>query len=139
MSGDYQRYFEFICFTVITIVINVNGYSQTQTDMNKQAYQDFLEVDAKLNAAYQRILSDYREDSLFISNLKKTQRLWTQFRDSELAMKYPDRGTLYYGTSHSMCISNYLIELTEKRIETLVPWVKGVEEGDMCSGSIRTY
>ena len=54
-------------------------------------------------------------------------------------MKYPkeDKG-FYYGSSYRMCVNYYLAELTSKRIKTLNQWIDGTEEGDVCSGSIRT-
>ena len=35
-------------------------------------------------------------------------------------------------------VNYYLAELTSKRIKTLNQWIDGTEEGDVCSGSIRT-
>ena len=36
-----------------------------------------------------------------------------------------------------MCEAIYLNELTKSRIETLKTWLEGIEEGDICSGSVK--
>jgi uncharacterized protein YecT (DUF1311 family) len=87
---------------------------------------------------YQAILKAYKSDASFIKNLRTSQRIWITFRDAEVKVKYPDRADGYYGTIHPLCVSLYLEELTVDRISTLTQWVKGTEEGDVCSGSIKT-
>ena len=44
---------------------------------------------------------------------------------------------LYYGSVFPMCWSMALTSLTNERIEKLKIWLTGIEEGDMCSGSIK--
>jgi len=50
-------------------------------------------------------------------------------------MKYPEGKT--YGSIQPVCRANYLEELTRTRIKTLQVWITGIEEGDLCSGSVR--
>jgi len=119
--------FGLLCFTI---------NSQTQLDLNDQANASYKKVDKELNTVYQQIMTEYKSDTEFIKNLKATQRIWIKFRDSELLMKYPEREFGYYGSMHSVCVSDYLEELTKARIKTLKQWLDGAEEGDPCSGSI---
>ena len=61
-----------------------------------------------------------------------------KFRDSELKMKYPNLGSAgLYASIHPLCVSNYLAELTQIRTERLKIWLKGNEEGDVCSGTVK--
>lgn len=53
-------------------------------------------------------------------------------------MKYPDYDGVYYGSFQPVCRAQYLKELTDDRIKTLQQWLNGVEEGDICSGSVNT-
>lgn len=39
---------------------------------------------------------------------------------------------------YPMCRYMAVLELTKKRVEELRRWVDGVEEGDVCSGSIKS-
>nr|WP_240788895.1 lysozyme inhibitor LprI family protein [Psychroserpens sp. NJDZ02] len=105
--------------------------------MNKDVYAEFNESDKQLNDIYKTILSEYKTDTIFIDNLKKSQRLWTQFRDAEMEMKYPNYPEKIYGSIHPTCRAFYLKELTDKRIKTLNIWVSRTEEGDVCSGSVK--
>jgi uncharacterized protein YecT (DUF1311 family) len=113
------------------------GFAQTQSELNKEKNDSFMEADRELNEIYKKILSEYKSDSLFVNNLKVSQRIWITFRDAELKMKYPDREPEYYGSVHPMCISMYLEYLTRERIKTLKVWLDGIEEGDACNGSVK--
>ncbi|MEP6513679.1 MAG: lysozyme inhibitor LprI family protein [Parafilimonas sp.] len=65
------------------------------------------------------------------------QRIWIQFRDAQMDMKYPERETGYYGSIQPLCWYSYKENLTKNRIDFLNEWMKGVQEGDACSGSIQ--
>jgi len=121
----------------IILTISFSCFSQTQAEMNRKAYAEFNKSDKQLNEIYQTILSEYKTDSIFVENLKKSQRIWIQFRDAEMDMKYPNYPEKIYGTIHPTCRAFYLKELTKKRIKTLKIWVSGTEEGDVCNGSVK--
>jgi len=101
-------------------------------------YDSYKKTDKKLNEVYQAILKAYKSDTEFIKNLRVSQRIWITFRDAEVKVKFPDREDGYYGSIHPLCVSLYLEDLTKDRISTLNLWLKGSEEGDACSGSIKT-
>jgi uncharacterized protein YecT (DUF1311 family) len=111
---------------------------QTQAEMNKAAAADYQKADKELNSVYQQILKEYKADTAFIKNLKNSQRIWLQFRDAELKTKYPDRNPTFYGTAHPVCRSLYLAELTKERTEKLKVWVTGIEQENICAGSVKT-
>ena len=110
---------------------------QTQVELNQNSYQDYQKADKALNAVYQKILKEYVNDAEFIKNLKISQRIWVQFRDAEMKMKYPDREAGYYGSIQPLCWNDYLKQLTEERTQKLKVWLVGIEEGDACSGSVK--
>jgi uncharacterized protein YecT (DUF1311 family) len=122
---------------ILSLIISVQGFSQSQSDLTKTSMQSLQKADKDLNAIYQKLLTNYKSDAPFIKNLKAAQKLWIQFRDAEMKMKYPDRGPGYYGSSLPMCKADYQAALTRDRINTLQQWIDGVEEGDVCAGSIR--
>ena len=113
-------------------------FGQTQYEMNMTEHNKYLKADKQLNSIYQKILKEYKEDSAFIKNLKASQKIWIQFRDAEMKTKYPDRTPGAYGSVQPMCWSIYLTGLTEERSTTLKIWLEGIEEGDVCSGSVKT-
>ncbi len=114
------------------------SYAQSQGEMNQDAAKSFQKADKELNDIYKKILIDYKEDTLFIKNLKISQRLWVQFKKAELDMKYPYYGASFYGNVLPMCELIYEEQLTKDRIKTLKVWLTGIEEGDVCSGSVKT-
>ena len=106
--------------------------------MNTEAFENYKKADTKLNQVYSQILKEYKSNKVFITYLKNAQRLWIQFRDAEMKAMYPEREDGYYGSVHPMCWNIYLQELTEERIKKLNIWLLGIEEGDVCNGSVKT-
>lgn len=123
----------FILFLSLQCFISV---SQTQTDMNITAADKYKAADKELNTVYKEIIKRNTADTAFIRNLKISQRLWVQFRDAELKMKYPEREKGYYGSIQPLCEYEYLEELTKERITRLKQWLEGNEEGDSCGGTL---
>lgn len=124
---------------ILSLVFGVSTYlvfGQTQAEMNEQAHAIYLKADKELNAVYQQILKEYADDKDFIESLKSSQRLWVTFRDAEMKMKYPHPRE-YYGSVFPMCWNNYMAELTQERTKKLRIWLAGIEEGDVCGGSLK--
>jgi len=103
-----------------------------QNDSNQYA-----KAEKEINAVYQKILREYSADKEFIKNLKASQRLWIQFRDAEIKARYPNQTPGYYGSVYPTCVSDLKTQLTNERIKTLQVWLTGIQEGDVCAGSIR--
>lgn len=97
----------------------------------------YAKAEKEINAVYQKILREYNADKEFIRNLKATQRIWIQFRDAEVKARYPNQTNGYYGSVHTSCVSGLKTQLTNERIKTLKLWLTGIEEGDVCSGSVK--
>jgi uncharacterized protein YecT (DUF1311 family) len=124
---------------ILFLTLNLTCFSQTQHEMSEEASQEYREAAIELNNVYQKILTEYKSDSIFIDRLKKVQDIWGLYRDAALEMKFPaNNKQLEYGSVYPMCVSIFLKELTEDRTEKLEVWVYGIGEGDMCSGSIKT-
>jgi uncharacterized protein YecT (DUF1311 family) len=124
-----------IVITSFALLISGFGFAQTQMQMNDSTKKEFLKADKELNQAYQQILKDYKTDTLFLKNLKASQRIWIEFRDAEMKMKYPLKESEYY-SMQPVCWYSYMQDLTETRTKTLQQWLKPMEEGDVCAGSI---
>jgi uncharacterized protein YecT (DUF1311 family) len=124
----------FIFFIILVTSISCFAFDPGPIHTPQDSYQL---ADKELNIVYQRILNEYQTDTLFIENLKASQRIWVTFRDAELKVKYPESEPGYYGSIYPVCVSNYLEGLTRERIKTLKIWLEGIEEGDVCAGSVR--
>ncbi|PSL49338.1 uncharacterized protein YecT (DUF1311 family) [Chitinophaga niastensis] len=120
---------------ILLITGSMVAFSQSQSEMNKQAGTEYKEADKKLNEIYQLILKDYAANKTFISNLKEAQRLWIQLRDAQVKVMYP-ASAKSYGSVFPSCKANYLTELTHQRTDALRVWLNGLPQGDVCSGSV---
>ena len=119
--------------TLLTFFICLAGFSQNQTELNRNADEAYKKADKELNSIYQTILTERKSDTVFIQNLISAQRIWLKYRDSELKVKYPEREPVYYGSSLPMCTSIFLKKLTEERIATLKTYLEKSEEGNVCN------
>ena len=111
-------------------------HSQTQRELNIESKKEYVDSDNELKLIYKTILTDYKKDTTFVKNLKSSQRLWIKLRSADLKVKYPNERRVY-GSVYPMCKWIYLKDLTESRIDKLLEWTKGTEEGDVCKGSIK--
>ena len=127
-----------VIFITLFCFLTTLCFAQSQGEMNADADKKYQVADKKLNTVYQKILADYKADTAFIKNFKIAQRLWVQYRDAEMKAIFPDREAGYYGSVQPMCWSVYLTSLTEERTKTITVWLTGMEEGEVCSGSIKT-
>lgn len=130
------------CFVLLlTIFLASPVLAQSQREMNQAAGSKFATADAELNRVYKEILRLYKDKPAFIEKLRVAQRAWIKFRDAELEALYPvgpDESAQYlYGSVFPMCWAVNKESLTRARTSTLRQWLKGTEEGDVCSGSVK--
>jgi uncharacterized protein YecT (DUF1311 family) len=109
--------------------------AQTQSDLNNSAGKDSANAERELNATYQGILKKYADDPAFIGRLRTAQRAWLKFRDAQLQMRFPPSNQA--GSVAPMCYASYKAELTQARTRELKVWLDGIEEGDVCAGSVK--
>ena len=136
----------FVVFVALIFVAGVNGTpissassgtEQNQMELNKQACDEYKKVDAEMNRVYQAVLRDYAGDRAFIASLRKAQLAWISYRDAHIGSIYPGAAS-EYGSINPMCRCQQLADITEERTKRLKQWVDGVEEGDVCAGSVKT-
>jgi uncharacterized protein YecT (DUF1311 family) len=122
---------------IIFCIATSFSFAQTQFEMNTEAAENYQKADKELNLTYNKILKEYKSDVEFINNLKASQVIWIKFRDLELKVRFPDREAGYYGSIQPVCRFSYLEKLTKIRTNDLKVWLTGIEEGDVCSGSVK--
>lgn len=122
---------------LIFIAFQTCGFAQTQMDLISNASNEASQADKQLSEVYNKILTQYQSDTLFIKNFKIAQNIWIELRDAQMNMKFPDYQN-YYGSILPMCKSEYYTLLTNERIKMLMVWINGIAEGDGCAGSVRT-
>ena len=114
----------------------------TQLSMNECANVEFQKADKELNRVYKLIRKLYKNDQVFLDKLHSAQLAWIKSRDADFDLKYPytkshEESRIHYGSIFPMCANNYKTQLTLARVEFLKQWATGIEEGDVCGGTIR--
>ena len=113
------------------------SFSQTQTEMNEDAENKFNKTEKELNTIYNKVLLEYKADTIFIKHLKKSQMLWKELRDAEAELKYPDTLNGRYSTPYITCRFSYEEKITQERISVLKEWIDGVKEWKECDGPLK--
>jgi uncharacterized protein YecT (DUF1311 family) len=109
--------------------------AKTQSELNDCTGQSAAEAERELNKTYQSILKKYTDQPAFVGRMRLAQRAWLRFRDAQLEMRFPPSDQS--GSAEPMCYAQYKAELTAQRTQQLRPWLQGIEEGDVCAGSIK--
>ena len=71
------------------LIISASSFSQTQSEINEEAYNNYKKADKELNTVYQKILIEYKSDIEFIKNLKTAQKNLDYFQRCRNACKIP--------------------------------------------------
>ena len=131
----------FLCFTFSTFGDEANTCLEkafTQSEMNNCHGIDFKKADTELNSVYKLIQLAYSDNEEFLIKLKKSQRIWIQLRDANIEMAFPLKDKRYeYGSVYPTCSLGMKTDETLERVEFLKQWLIGIEEGDVCSGSVK--
>lgn len=110
------------------------GTSQTHFEDNEGVATHFQNAERELNAAYKKIVKEYKSDGLFIKNLQTAQNSWLAFREAEMKAKFPQNST--YNTA---CYDHQLTRLTRQRTTALQIWLLDLQEGEACEGADKRY
>ena len=114
-----------------------NQKAHTQLDINSCAGSELSAADKELNLVYQAILKKHKDNKKFLSSLKTAQQAWLLWRDAELKAIYPEgNDAKEYGSTITACWPQQVAALTRDRTKQLRKWIDGVEEGDVCAGSV---
>lgn len=113
----------------------------SQVETNTCAGSEFGRADADLNRVWKAIQVKYGDKPQFLVKLKTAQRQWLAFRDAEMEAMFPlapgQHANVQYGSVFPMCESQAKASLTRQRVEQLKVWLDGVQEGDVCGGSVK--
>jgi uncharacterized protein YecT (DUF1311 family) len=95
---------------------------------------------ANADEEMQTVLSLIRarsEDPVFVKKLDASQHAWEVYRDAQISARFPAEDTRReYGSMYPSCHQALKETITRDRIEELMIWLEGVEEGEVCSGSV---
>lgn len=111
--------------------------AESQMDLNKAACDQLKKSDDLLNKTYQQVLQKYKDDKAFITQFVNTQKKWIQFKDAYVASMYLPEQSDSYGSALTMCQCNFIDRITQDRLKQLQVWVDGIEEGDVCVGTVH--
>lgn len=99
---------------------------------------NIAEIDRQMDAIIDKIKVEYADDQLFLKKLDEAQSAWEAYREAFLLSVYPEEDArAMYGSVFDACWCFRYTAKTEERIKELQMWLDKVEEGDVCSGSVR--
>ena len=112
---------------------NLSAQHQQENAINSSE-----KADRELNFVYRKILSDYREERIFIRKFRVAHQAWKKYRETHLASIFPNPyKESEYGSAYSECYALYKTRMTRTRTKEIRVWLNGVQEGEVCAGSIK--
>jgi len=103
--------------------------AKTQLELNQCAAKSAKHAQEQLEELYRTLEKKYASHQSLVDQLKKNQQQWLAYRDSQVALKYPDGPV---GSIYPMCVGLYLEELTKAQIASLKKMFYERQEGDAC-------
>jgi uncharacterized protein YecT (DUF1311 family) len=111
----------FLVLLIFSITQRSNSFSQTQSDMNQKAYDNYIIYDRELNSIYEKLEAklDTKQKNLLILS----QIAWIKYREANTAVwtdQYKD-GSIYpvlYFDRMTKMTKDRISELTEMMRET---------------------
>jgi uncharacterized protein YecT (DUF1311 family) len=100
----------------------------SQSAMNICADRDYRAADAKLNAAYAKLMAVTGDDG-FKAKLRVAQRAWLSFRDSQCTYETADNEG---GSIHPMVYAGCLTRLTKDRTKALNALAACQKDAEKC-------
>jgi Lysozyme inhibitor LprI len=123
-----------IIFSLFLTLFVVTAMS-AQLDQNRNSCSDYLRLKKEVDDVTKRIQNEYARDKVFLAKFSKAQASWESYRESQLEMIFPEADKSVYGSSYPTCRCNWLVEITNERLDYLVKWVSGTNDGEVCGGS----
>ena len=118
-----------LAFAAPALAQNLNcNNAMSQSEMNICADQEFRAADARLNAAYARLMA-VAGDEGFKAKLRIAQRAWISFRDNECTYETADNEG---GSIHPMVYAGCLARLTKERTKALNALAACQQNADKC-------
>ena len=109
----------------------------SQTELNSQEIDSAIYSREVLDSVYNAVILEYKDQLTFISNFKKSQKLWERYMEAQLLARFPEDDDTRDGSCFSMCYSLYQQELLKERINTINDWLTGFPQGQICGGSVK--
>jgi hypothetical protein len=109
----------------------------SQTELNSQEIDKTTYTREVLDSVYKAVIIEYKDQLTFISNFKKSQKLWERYMEAQLLARFPEDDETRDGSCFSMCYSLYQQELLKERINTINDWLTGFPQGQICGGSVK--
>ena len=122
------RYFLSI---VVFIFNSCIGLTQSETPAQN------LITNQSLDSVMTIIETDYHTDQEFLIKLKSSQIKWSESVLADLDMRFPISDKTEYGSVYPTCYKFEIDKAIATRIEFLNEWIEGVQEGNVCAGSVR--
>jgi uncharacterized protein YecT (DUF1311 family) len=110
----------------------------SKVENSRNSCSDYLHLKKEMDNVVTKILDEYVKDQVFVSKFKSAQVAWQDYRDAQLEMIFPASAKGEYGSTYPICRCNWLVDITNQRLDYLVKWLSQTNEGACCGGSANS-
>jgi uncharacterized protein YecT (DUF1311 family) len=114
-----------LALVVVALPVTHQALAQSQTELNRQSYEDYQKADKRLNATYTALMAKISDAGK--ARLREAQVSWLRFRDQECI--FEAMGT-EGGSVHPLIVNECLGRLTLARVKDLERQLN-CQEGDL--------
>jgi uncharacterized protein YecT (DUF1311 family) len=127
---------------ICVLLAAMQGVASAKFQMNAgaDACNQYEQADKKMEATYNGIVSNkkYAQDMDFLVAFRDAHVQWIGYRNLQSRVIFPRPGKgKEFGSLFSRCECSLLRDLTNRHIEDMEMWIKGVIEGDVCIDATR--
>ena len=117
----------------LLISVGNPAMAQTQDQLNTQACGARDKAEKQLQRTVDAIRAKWKDDAVFLAKFEMAQEAWRKFADAQFQMVYPAEDKYFeYGSVYLMCACSEMTAAIHDRMKHLQPWLKPIEEGDVC-------
>jgi len=118
---------------LMMISVGSPAMAQTQDQLNARACAARDKAEKQLQKTVDAVKAKWKEDPLFLAKFEMAQEAWRKFADAQFQMVYPAEDKSFeYGSVYPMCACSEMAAAIRDRVRQLQPWLKPVQEGDVC-------
>lgn len=109
-----------------------------QIDQSRNSCSDYLKVKKGMEDMVKSIGEEYAKYPKFLTKFKKAQESWVFYRDAQVEMIFPEADKTQYGAFYPACRCNWLVEMTNERLDFLINFVSNTYDAEPCGGAVNS-
>ena len=124
--------------TSVSIAQKEQVSAKSVIDQSRNSCNDYLKTKKGMDDMVKSLEVEYAKYPKFLAKFKKAQEAWAAYRDEQLEMIFPEADKAQYGDFYPTCRCNWLVEMTNERVDFLIKFVSNTNDVEPCGGAVNS-